>query len=456
MKPLQNLLGNTFYLLVVLALVIATVLLVGGQTLVTTKDKVTTSATQATTIEQQTVEVGVFQSPLSSPPVPPLKVIAIEPVKNGPYQNIVWSPDGKKALISKQYTQYLLARDESVPTEGFPAGFIPGTTTGLGDLWLLDLATGEERQLALQVGRYAWSPDSTQVAYLAPTETEGIAGALYVLDLASDKANQVTSIDFLGSDYAPQWLPTGEIVYVRDGQLWSIQADSKNEKVLPGFKFFNRLAAEEGKTAYLTDPDAPIGFHISPDGKRVAYKTRNKNERAIAYRLWLADVDGSNTKLITEQAEGGYYEWSPNSQWLVFSTYRDVDDSTLDERLPSVQGLWVIKADGSEVHPLYRTDGWRWIISPVWSPDSSMVMFVDFLTVEKPDSPKGVFWQGSLQVADVKEGKATLLKGLPEKEEVPSKIWWSPDGQSLFIFKDGGTPESYQSYRLTLATDVQM
>ena len=453
MKPLQNLLGNTFYLLVVLALVIATVLLVGGQTLATFKDKVTTSATQVTTTEEQNVEVAVFQSPLSPPPAPPLKVIAIEPVKNGPYQNIVWSPDGKKALISKQYTQYLLTRDESVPTEGLPAGFTPGTTTGLGDLWLLDLATGEERQLAQQVGRYTWSPDSTQVAYLAPTGKEGIAGALYVLDLASDKANQAASIDFLGSDYAPQWLPTGEIVYVRDGVLQSTLMDGKVEKTLPAFKFYSWTAEEAGKAVNQAALEAITGYRFSPTGKRVTYLTRHPVRYSISYRLWLADADGSNAKLITEQAEGGYYEWSPDGEWLVFNTFRDVDDPTVDQHDPGLRGLWAVRADGSETHPLYRIDSWRRIISPTWSPDSSMVVFVEYLIVEKPDSPKGVFWQGSLQVADVKEGKATPLKGLPEKEEVPSKIWWAPDGEHLFIFKDGGTPESYQSYRLTLATE---
>ncbi len=447
MNRLQSLFGSTFNLFIVLALVIATILLVGRQTLASFKDKTPNSTTQTTPVKQQDVETAVFQSPLPPPLAPPLKVIAIEPVKNGPYQTIVWSPDGKKALISKQYTQYFLARDKSASIEGL------GTTTGLGDLWLLDLATGEERQLLKQVGRYTWSPDSTQVAYLAPTEAEGIAGALYVLDLTSGKTTQVASIDFLGSDYAPQWLPASEIVYVRDGLLRSTLTDGKLEKALPAFKFYSWTAEEAGKAVNQAVLEAIIGYRFSPTGKRVAYLTRHPVRHSISYRLWLADADGGNAKLITEQAEGGYYEWSPDGEWLVFDTFRDIDDPTLDEHLPSVLGLWAIRADGSEAHPLYRAEGWRRIISPVWSPDSSMVMFVEYLIVEKPDSPKGVFWQGSLQVADVKKGQTTSLTGLPEKEEVPAKIWWSPDGQYLFIFKDGGTPESYQSYRLTLATE---
>lgn len=445
MKRLQSLFGNTLYLLVVLALVITAVLLVGGQTWAGLGSQ----------------ELLSFQSPLStSHPTPTptplpraktLKVMAIEPVKNGPYRKILWSPDGKKALISKQYTQYLLLREKDIHTE-MPPGFVPGLYTGLGDLWLLDLVTGKERRLAEKVGRYTWSPDSTQVAYLAPTQAEGIAGALYVLDIASGQTKRVASVDFLGSDYAPQWLPTGEIVYVRDGRLWSIQATGKQEKAL-GFRFYNYLVGvEAGKPGYLDDREAPVGFHFSPDGKRVAYKTHRQNYRAISYRLWLADADGSNAKLITEQAEG-YYEWSPDGQWLVFDTYRDVDDLTVDQHNPGLSGLWVVRADGSDIRCLYRADFWHVIASPVWSPDSSMVVFVDFLIVLKPDSPKGTFWQGSLWVADVERGETTPLKGLPENEEVPADVRWSPDGKHLFIVKEGDRLGLYQSYRLTLATE---
>lgn len=451
-----SLFGNPFHLFIVLVPVIAIVLLVGGQTLAGFRDQATISATQATAAKQQ-VETPVFQSPLPTPTSPPstrnLQVVAIELVENGPYRKILWSPDGKKALISKQYTQYLLLREKDIHTE-VPPGFVPGLYTGLGDLWLLDLVTGKEHRLAEKVGRYTWSPDSTQVAYLAPTEAEGIAGALYVLDIASGEAKRVASVDFLGSGYAPQWLPTGEIVYVRDGRLWSIQATGKQEKALPGFRFYNyRIAVEAGKPGYLDDREAPIDFHFSPDGKRVAYKTHRQNYRAISYRLWLADADGSNAQLITEQAEGSYYEWSPDSEWLVFNTYRDVDDPTMDQHDPGLRILWVVKADGSNIHPLYRADFWHWILSPAWSPDSSMVVFIDSIIVEKPDSPKGVFWQGSLQVADVERGETTPLKGLPENEEAPADVRWSPDGKHLFIVKEGDRLGLYQSYRLTLATE---
>ncbi len=345
-----------------------------------------------------------------------------------------------------------MARDKSIPTEKLPTGFIPGTTVGLGDLWLLDLATGEERQLLKQVGRYTWSPDSTQVAYIAPTEAEGIAGALYVLDITSGEPKRVAAVDFLGSEYAPQWLPSGEIVYVRDGQLQSVEANGQAEKALTGFKFFSRLAAEAGKTAYLADPNAPLGFHLSPDGKRVAYKTRHTNERAITYRLWLANADGSAAKLITEQAEGGYYEWSPNGEWLLFNTLRDVDDPTVDEHDPGLQGLWAIRADGLNVHPLHRTEGWRSILSPTWSPDSAMVIFIQSRYIAEGKEGR------DLWIANVAEKEtASLLPGSNEARQMIRLVWWSPDGHYLFTLSDApghsDTPGYYyESNRLTLMT----
>ena len=390
-----------------------------------------------------------------------LEVVSKELVSSGPYQSITWSPDGKKALISKQFTQYMLQRQEGASTEGLPAGIAFGTTTGLGDLWLLDLESGQERLLLEQMGRYAWSPDSTRVAYLMPTESEGTAGELRVLDMTTGKNDRLVSVDFLGSDYSPYWLPTGEIVYVRDGYLWTIEADGKNEKQLAGLRRFSRLAAEQGKEVYLEDPDALAGFHFSPDGRRVAYKTMGgEPERAIAFDLWLADADGSNARLITRQAEGGYYEWSPDSQWLVFNTFRDVDDPILDERLPSTEGLWVVRADGSDVHPLHRVDGWRWIVSPTWSPDSRLIAFVQTGRPEVEGMEDTDLW-----VTDVTdpEDKALLLDSNKD-EAVIRGLWWSPDGTYLFTSceipgyydlsrHNAGMPGYHrESQRLTLAT----
>ena len=455
-RYLRKLFGRTTELLLLAALAVAILLVVGQQPL--SGSGKTAAEAPAT---GQTPQVVTFQSPLQpATPTPTpfrasdLEVVSKELVSSGPYRSITWSPDGKKALISKQFTQYLLQRQEGVSTEGLPAGIAFGTTTGLGDLWLLDLESGQERLLLEQMGRYAWSPDSTRVAYLMPTESEGTAGELRVLDMTTGKNDRLVSVDFLGSDYSPYWLPTGEIVYVRDGYLWTIEADGKNEKQLAGLRRFSRLAAEQGKEVYLEDPDALAGFHFSPDGRRVAYKTMGgEPERAIAFDLWLADADGSNARLITRQAEGSYYEWSPDSQWLVFNTFRDVDDPILDERdTEGSRGLWVIRADGSDVHPLHRTDGWRVILSPTWSPDSSVVLYVESLTVESLNSPRGVFSQGSLFASDVQESQAVPLKGLPEDEEAPSKVWWSPGGRYLYILKDGDTLGSYQSYHLTLTT----
>ena len=312
-----------------------------------------------------------------------------------------------------------------------------------------------------QVGRYVWSPDSTQVAYLAPLEERGLNGALEVLDIASGKIRQVVSLDFLGSDYSPQWLPTGEIVFVRDGQLWSIQADGKKEKRLPGLKFFSRLPEEEKKTPYPDDPNAWVGYHFSPNGKQVAYMTRSRTERTISRRLWLANADGSNAILITEQAAKSYYEWSPDSQWLVFDTFRDVDDPKMLERdLEGFRKLWVVHADGSNVHLLFQTKGWREILSPTWSPDSRLIAFIQVGQPAEDGIDDTDLWV--INVTEPEE-KALLLDSSGD-EAMFHTIWWSPDGNYLYTFADvpgnrkpygqwGRMPGYvYESQRLTLAT----
>ena len=175
-------------------------------------------------------------------------------------------------------------------------------TSGLAELWLLDLKSGEERLLAKDVGQYTWSPDSLQAAYIAPTAEEGIAGMLHTLNLTTGESKEVTPVDFLGSDYAPQWLPSGEITFVRDGEMLKVRPDASDAVTATGLRFGSWVALEAGKQMYATDPHPPVGIHFSPDGRRIAYITYNPRRRTIAYQLWLADADGSNAQLVTDGA----------------------------------------------------------------------------------------------------------------------------------------------------------
>ncbi|MCB0142397.1 MAG: PD40 domain-containing protein [Caldilineaceae bacterium] len=346
-----------------------------------------------------------------------LVVAAEEPVPNGPYFNMLWSPDGTKALVTKSYSEYTLVDNQETGAK---------TATNLTDLWLLDVPTNQETLLLDKVGRYAWSPDSMQVAYVNPTESQGVAGLLSIYDLKSGTSKELVTADFFGQDYAPQWLPDGRLIYVRDSLIWSIHSDGSNEQALASFKFAGIPREDPRNPLHWENPTNLIGFRFSPDGKQIAYKTHHESMSILAFQLWVSDADGTNPQLITGQAEGSYFEWSPNSEWLVFNTYRDVDDPTLDEHLPMTRGLWVFSTKSANRFFLHRLDNWGVILEPIWAFDSSKIAFVQ-LEYEQEQQQTAI-WVTTID-SNPQIGPLVGAKG---DDNLIGLVGWSPDLSSLF------------------------
>ena len=111
---------------------------------------------------------------------------------------------------------------------------------------------------------------------------------------------------------------------------------------------------------------------ISPDGKRSAFEDP-------AYRLFLADADGSNAKQVkTGQRFHLMPSWSPDGAWVLFVAGEHYDCHP-----------HVVKADGTGLKKLASRNGYRGVIDfldvydfhdgssdlPVWAPDSKSVFY---------------------------------------------------------------------------------
>ena len=111
---------------------------------------------------------------------------------------------------------------------------------------------------------------------------------------------------------------------------------------------------------------------ISPDGKRGAFEDP-------AYRLFLADADGSNAKQIKTGLRFHLMpSWSPDGAWVLFVAGEHYDCHP-----------HVIKADGTGLKKLASRNGYRGVIDyldvydfhdgssdlPVWAPDSKSVFY---------------------------------------------------------------------------------
>jgi len=157
-----------------------------------------------------------------------------------------WSPDGTRLAYSSDRGGQLL------------------------DLWLHDLATGEERQLTrlpTSAMGAAWSPDGTRIAFL---DVDAIwrASSVGVVDVASGRVTKIHD-SFFGPG-RPTWSPDGRLVAVAAVARYSSRFREGTNQVLT-------IAADgSGATAWHTPlPERSIDSRVgggpawSPDGSRL-------------------------------------------------------------------------------------------------------------------------------------------------------------------------------------------
>jgi dipeptidyl aminopeptidase/acylaminoacyl peptidase len=150
---------------------------------------------------------------------------------------------------------------------------------------------------------------------------------------------------------------------------------------------------------------------ISPDGRQVAFVT----DITGALELWVIPISGGwPTQLTNLNEQVSDVRWSPDSQWLVFTS-----DYGGNER----RDLFRVPAGGGRVEQLTKT---RFSESePRFSPDGKQLAFT-------MDPDRDFVFQ--LHVMDLETRKITRLTHEPVKVQLPV---WSRDGKTIAINRSG-------------------
>ncbi len=155
----------------------------------------------------------------------------------------------------------------------------------------------------------------------------------------------------------------------------------------------------------------------SPDGKRIAFtSTRDLNGE-----IYVMNADGRRQRRVTDtkKINDTAPVWSPNGEELAFMC---------TDAKPVTQ-ICVAGADGG--HPLTLTNGRYDNLYPVWTPDSSAVLFVS----ARPST----HGQYAIYAAPAGGGPSQLLASAPGGAGEPA---YSPDGKAIaFIRRSSATAE---------------
>ncbi|HET6668609.1 MAG TPA: protein kinase [Pyrinomonadaceae bacterium] len=352
----------------------------------------------------------------------------------------VWSPDGETLL----FVRAIQANQKLEPADVF------GTFEG-GDIWSVNVRTGNESKLIDKAVNPAFSPDGKSIAFDAAWVG---THRIWIADSQGHNAQQLTSDTTEEMRHVrPRWSPDGtRIVFQNvEGTKFNVRAVAVAQRKLYWvtndlFNNLNPVWSQSGKFIYFSS-DRGGGYNVwrvqyssdgvvasspqqittgagqdvelamSPDGRRLALSILRQN--ADVWRLPVSSETGKPTgepvELITTTREDSRASWSPDGTKIAFNSDRSGD-----------MNIWLYTFGDGSTKQLTRGPGGDF--QGTWSPDGKSIVFFS------SRSGNADIW--------LLEVETSAVKQLTSGSAIEINPFYSPDGKLIAYQSDQtGRPE---------------
>ena len=343
-----------------------------------------------------------------------------------------------------------------------------------GDYWVLNLKTGELRQLGKSLPESSlmfakFSPDATRVAYVSKNN-------VYVEDLTSGKITQLThdgSETIVNGTF--DWVYEEEFS-CRDGFRWSPdgkhiaywQSDTEGtgffdminnvDSIYPTFVHFpypkagttnsdvkvGYVSAEGGETTWIKIPGDPRNHYIPrmefiPESDELFIQQMNRQQNTN--KIWIAKIGSDQPNNIFTDKDAAWLETNDNIHWLKNNTW-----FTWESERDGWRHLYRVSRDGKQIEPI--TKGEFDYISPVGMDMQKGLAYF----IASPDN----FTQRYLYSAKL-FGKGEVTRISPMEQQGQHRYNMSPTGKwAVHTFNNAATPSTIDMVAFPKHRSVRM
>jgi len=293
------------------------------------------------------------------------------------------------------------ASDPEISPDGRTIAYVRESNDVMTDrarptIWLIDVATGQQRPLVAGPGSYfspRWSPDGTRLAYVA---AENGSPQLYVRWMGTGESARITGLPSSPSSLA--WSPDGRrIAYSMlvpdeapklgnepprpEGAKWAdpLQVIDKVTYrfdgagyLKPGFRQIFWVPADGGAPTQLTFGEHNAGGEVSwtPDGRSILFSANlspNWQREALQSEVYKISIDGGAPVALTSRlGPDNSPTVSPDGRYIAWVGFDDRKLGNQDRRLS------VMNIDGSDKRVLTAALD-RSLSNPQWAGDSRSI-----------------------------------------------------------------------------------